>query len=200
MKVITKTNEPVSLTTWKNLATNDWVPSYSVLQNPEKLELHERLLNDQGNICCYCEQRVLPDTSHIEHFSPQSLGLICDLEYGNLLASCGRETKRGDPEHCGIKKGNVDSDTIISPLDPGCEQSIIFKHDGRVSGTNDLSSNTVSVLALDISKLNNLRSSAIEPFIELEPEDLTVFVNSYLERNTDGTFEPFWTTIRQLFN
>lgn len=50
-------------------------------------------------------------------------------------------------------------------------------------------------------KLNAMRASAIEPFLDdsLSNEELKKFVSGYLNRNNAGQFGEFWTTIRYLF-
>ena len=52
------------------------------LQNPEKRELHEALIQEQGDICCYCGMRITRESSHIEHLKPQSsTDLDLSVEY-----------------------------------------------------------------------------------------------------------------------
>jgi len=56
-------------------------------------------------------------------------------------------------------------------------------------------------LGLDIPKLKSLRAKAIEPFLdeELAEDELQNFVRGYLEKDKEGQFGEFWTTIRYLF-
>ena len=61
MKYIIKSTEPQSIIDWKNLANDDWQPSWDNLMNPQKGTLRESLVEEQGYICCYCQQRI--DTS-----------------------------------------------------------------------------------------------------------------------------------------
>lgn len=71
MKSITKGTEPSAFLAWKAKASDDWQPSYSILQKPEKQILHAALLAEQGGVCCYCGRSIALADSHIEHFRPQ---------------------------------------------------------------------------------------------------------------------------------
>ena len=66
---------------------------------------------------------------------------------------------------------------------------------GQTGGANGLP------LGLDIPKLNALRATAIEPFLDddLTTEEMQKFVSGYLIKDTSGQFGEFWTTIRHLF-
>lgn len=201
MKFIEKSVEPDSVTVWKNLANDDWMPSWSNLQNPEKSDLHSTLIADQKSICCYCEQHINCNNSHIEHFSPRSAGEVDPLEYSNLLASCGPKDEHKQQRHCGDLKGSLDITDLVSPLRRSCERSFTFTADGRIAGIDDSSRYTVEKLGLDVPILKAMRESAIEPFLDpnLTADELDVFVRAYLELDDANVLSPFWTTISQLF-
>lgn len=63
------------------------------------------------------------------------------------------------------------------------------------------SATTITKLGLSIPKLNALRASAIEPFLDndLSPDEISTFVSGSLQRDVLGRFGEFWTTIRYLF-
>jgi uncharacterized protein (TIGR02646 family) len=88
MKFIRKQEEPANFTTWKQQASAEWQPNWDNFQKPEKVEVHEALLTEQGHICCYCGQRIARAESHIEHFRPRTSFPELTLNYNNLLASC----------------------------------------------------------------------------------------------------------------
>ncbi|WP_292775105.1 retron system putative HNH endonuclease [Nostoc sp. NMS9] len=88
MKYIKKSEEPESFTVWKNLANEDWQPSWENFSKPQKTDVHDSLLQEQGFICCYCGRRITKDISHIEHLKPRKTHYNLALEYTNLLASC----------------------------------------------------------------------------------------------------------------
>ena len=60
---------------------------------------------------------------------------------------------------------------------------------------------TIKRLGLNIAKLNALRVSAIEPFLDdsLNEDDFQAFVSGYLKKDNKGLYGEFWTTIHYLF-
>jgi uncharacterized protein (TIGR02646 family) len=207
MKYIIKCQEPPLFSIWKGSATEDWNPTYDDLQGEENRELVDALIKEQGYICCYCESRLIVDESHIEHFKPQCDKDVDPLDYSNMLRSCQNILKQGDPRHCGHLKGNwFDSQLLISPLDPTCEGRFSYTIDGTIypSNESDIAAiKTIEKLGLNIPKLKALRRNVIEPFLnldnELDGQELFLFVTKYLEKNDQGKFGEFWTTINYLF-
>lgn len=205
MKHIVKHNEPQTFTDWKALANDDWQPTYSDLRGATKLAVKHALMAEQGHLCCYCEQRLTADDSHIEHFRPQSDPSVDPLDFGNLLCSCQNRINKGEPRHCGNRKDEwFDPVLLISPLTPTCEGRFSFTGDGRIrsaSTTDTAAGETISRLGLDIPKLQDLRTKAIEPFLDetLSEADMRRFVSGYLQQDSDGRYGEFWTTIRYLF-
>jgi uncharacterized protein (TIGR02646 family) len=205
MKHIEKNAEPPVLTDWKARANEDWQPDYADLRGDIKKAVKEALMDEQGYICCYCEQRLTDSDSHIEHFKPQSDPAVDPLDYGNLLCSCQNQVKKGEPRHCGILKEDwFDPDRLISPLSIDCESRFAYTGNGEIkpADTHDPSAEeTIKKLGLDIPKLNDMRAKSIEPFLEdnLTVEDMRTFVSGYLSRDRSGQFGAFWTTIQYLF-
>jgi len=204
MKYIIKGSEPQELIDFKAKANPDWIPLYSNLDKPVKKAVKIALMEEQGYICCYCERRLTENDSHIEHFKPQSDASVDPLDFSNMLCSCQKNIRKGDPLHCGNSKGDwFDATLLISPFNPTCKDKFGFKGDGTIYALdNDNSAiKTIEKLSLDIGKLNSLRESAIEPFLDdsLSDEELSDFVNGYLTQN-DGQYEPFQTTIQHLFS
>ncbi|WP_122279813.1 retron system putative HNH endonuclease [Pseudomonas syringae group genomosp. 3] len=165
MKRIIKGTEPASFIEWKASANEDWMPTYPTLQNPQKRELHNCLLQEQQFSCCYRGREIELDSSHIEHFRPQENYLPLALEYSNLHASCLRETKPGNPLHCGHHKSNWFDETLhISPLADDCEQRFRYLLNGKIQSNppEDLPATTmIGKLALDIAYLTRRRQEAI---------------------------------------
>ena len=205
MKHIIKKEEPQALTDWKALANEDWQPTYGDLSGYTKKAVKDALMAEQGAICCYCEQRLTDDNSHIEHFMPQSDQAVDPLDFGNLLCSCQNQLKKGEPRHCGnLKDDWFDPDLLVSPFDPGCEDRFAFTGDGLIkpaAGHDQAASETITRLGLSIPKLNDMRAKVIEPFLDesLSTDEMQVFVSGYLKRDVSGQFGEFWTTIRYLF-
>jgi uncharacterized protein (TIGR02646 family) len=205
MKFVEKGEEPQEFVSWKNLANDDWVPTYGALAGPPKQAVHRALLAEQGWLCCYCESQIDEKDSHIEHLRPQSDPAVDPLDFSNMLCSCQRDTRKGEPLHCGNAKDDwYDENLFVTPVDPGCEARFAYTGDGRIlpAQQDDAAAmETIERLALGIPKLNARRAEAIAPFLDdgLTDEELRRFITGYLLKGQDGRFNPFWTTIRHVF-
>jgi len=205
MKFIEKQQEPQAYIDWKAQANNNWQPTYGDLSGETKKAVKEALMAEQGYLCCYCERRLTDSDSHIEHFKPQSDQTVDPLDYSNMLCSCQNQLNKGEPRHCGNRKDNwFDDELLVSPLDPEGESRFSFTGDGNIKPelTTDRAANeTINRLGLGIRKLNALRASAIEPFLEeaLNEEEFRKFVTEYLQMDNNGLYSEFLTTIRYLF-
>jgi uncharacterized protein (TIGR02646 family) len=205
MKFIAKGNEPQAYAQWKAQANANWTPTYAILGGAPKHALKQRLMAEQGFICCYCERELTEGDSHIEHFRPQSDIAVDPLDFNNMLCSCNPEPGRGRPSHCGnLKDDWFDPNLLISPLDPACENRFSFTGDGHIKAaieTDLAATETVNRLGLDIQRLVALRSGVIDAFLDdsLSFSDFKKFVTSYLTPDAQGRFSEFWTTIRYLF-
>jgi uncharacterized protein (TIGR02646 family) len=213
MKRIVKTAAPTSFTQWKALANEDWVPTYADLQNPEKRDLHEALLAEQGWLCCYCGRSIELDDSHIEHFRPQDAhGEWADLqlEYENLHASCVRETKPDQPLHCGHAKGSrFEEAAHVSPVSEDCEQRFVYTLSGEevaADRQDRAASNMIELLNLNVAFLRNRRREALEGAFDdaflanASDEKFRELRDLYVPRNVDGRFESFAHVIARYAN
>lgn len=205
MKHIVKDQNTLCFDEWKTLANEDWQPTYEDLSGKEKKDVKESLMKEQGYICCYCERQLTDDDSHIEHFNPQSNNTVNPLDYTNMLCSCQDQLKKGEPRHCGISKDNwFDDDLLISPLDWDCESHFAYTADGKIHPSNESDDAviiTIKKLRLNLELLNDLRKKAIEPFLDedLDEQDFIKFVDGYIKKNSNDTFNEFWTTINYIF-
>lgn len=205
MKHIVKQGEPQSFSEWKTLANDDWQPTYDDLSGVEKRDVKAALMAEQGYICCYCERSLTDSDSHIEHFRPQSDPAVDPLDFDNLLCSCQKQIEKGEPRHCGNLKDNwFDPVLLVSPFDPACEERFAHTGDGLIKPVEEHdqgAAETIKRLGLDLPKLNALREKAIEPFLDdqMSEDDMRAFVSGYLQKDAQGRYGEFWTTIRYLF-
>ena len=205
MKQIVKDQNTPDFDKWKALANEDWQPTYENLRDPEKKEVKDSLMKEQGYICCYCECRLTDDDSHIEHFNPRSNNAANPLDYTNMLCSCQNRLEQGEPRHCGHLKGDwFDNRLLVSPLDPDCEGHFAYTADGKIQParkSDDAARMTIEKLGLNINKLSAIRKKAIEPFLDenLSEREFSQFVSGYLRKNTGKMFGEFWTTIDYIF-
>lgn len=183
---------------WKAMANADWQPSYSSLQNPEKRALHQALLNEQGQLCCYCGRGITLADSHIEHFRPQEQREDLALHFDNLFASCIREAEPGAPLHCGHAKGHKFDETLhVSPLDPTCEDRFGYLLTGAILSRDESANYMADLLKLDIEFLRNRRGEALArvfdaAFIESATVDeLRTLAQAYRAPDSTGTCESF---------
>jgi uncharacterized protein (TIGR02646 family) len=155
--------DPTFFVEWKRLESDDWKPTFSNLQKPEKHGLHEVLLREQGYTCCYCGREIDLTDSHIEHFRPQHLYPELTITYSNLFASCLRETGPGLPLHCGHLKGEwFQEHSHISPLDETCEAQFSYTLDGQIIAETPAASTMCDVLGLNRQFLRTRRRQALE--------------------------------------
>ncbi|MCK9375229.1 MAG: TIGR02646 family protein [Syntrophobacterales bacterium] len=205
MKHITKGMEPQEFTTWKALANDDWAPTYEDLRGIEKRAVHASLIREQGGLCCYCEQSVNINNSHIEHFRPQNYHLVDPLDYGNMLCSCQRLLREREPRHCGNKKGEwFDEVLLISPMDAGCEGRFAYDASGGIrpmDPDDEATTTTIKKLKLDCDKLRSLRKGVIDGLLQgnLTEQEMGESIRGHLGPDGDGVFGEFYTTVAYLF-
>ena len=200
MKHIKKQPEPQAFTDWKQAQARTW----NDLKNPIKKIVKRSLINEQGYICCYCEQHLVESDSHIEHFKPRNDALVDDLDFSNFLCSCIRQLAKGAPCHCGQAKDQCDSDLLVSPFDPLCEERFLFTADGQIlaaSASDTTARKTINELNLDAPKLRALREAVILRFDDssLSIEELQTMVKDHLSLSNSGEYGEFWTTVQSLF-
>lgn len=200
MKHVIKGASPTPFEDWKAQASPDWQPRYADLRNPQKRALHEALLTEQGSVCCYCGRAISLADSHIEHFRPQELYDDLALDFANLHASCIRETRPGQPLHCGHAKGSdFREEAHLSPLDPDCERRFLYTPDGAVHPaipSDSQASCMRDLLRLDIDFLRNRRREVLERVFDNEflatasEAELARLAQGYRERR-EGRHEDF---------
>lgn len=207
MKHIRKNQLPHQFIEWKNLANEDWQPTWSNFQKPEKSSVHDSLLNEQGFICCYCGQRINQADSHIEHLKPRNKYPELALDYKNFIASCQGESENPPtiPVHCGHKKGEwYEKKLMVSPLDSNCADFFRYTDDGQILPTQDstkrsAAKETISRLALDIDKLKRMREQAIEGILDgiedLNSNDIRKLINGFKQTNANGEYAEFCNVI-----
>jgi uncharacterized protein (TIGR02646 family) len=203
MKFINKANEPAEFTEWKKSSGSR--PPFRNWRGRMKNRVKASLQSEQGGICCYCEIGLQQEDSHIEHLRPVSDEGVDPYEYSNMLCSCQKIFETGAPRHCGgLKDRWYDPALFVTPLQQDCEKRFAFTGDGHIrpfSETDQAAAVTIEKLGLDIPILVARRKGALEPYLDpaISHEELATFVSKSLEKSADGSFSPFYTTIRYLF-
>ncbi len=203
MKHITKTSPPMDFITYVATYPNaDW-EEFSQPKNVHiKAEFAEFLREEQGYLCCYCEEEIAKGISHIEHFKPKSYFPNLTLDYWNLFASCNGCNSKGDMT-CGMKKRNIYFPSLLSPLDPTCETRFLYTADGQMLPTDENDSQgweTIALLGLNSPKLRRRREMLYQEIQNLREilslDDFRNYVRIRLEKSFKGRFCEFWTTVR----
>lgn len=215
MKYIKKNLEPPSFSKWKGLENDDWKPSWNNFQKPEKTDVHNELLKEQGYICCYCGVRITREVSHIEHFKPRKTYPNLALEYSNFLASCPGEGDEPDWEnpqkippaqkHCGQKKGYwYDENLTVSPLLENCAKYFRYTGFGEIIASDndtmmDAAKATIDNLGLNQPILQTSRRKEIQKILPLidgcSSEEIQLLIKGYQEFDSNGQLTPFCAAI-----
>ncbi|MFP4146335.1 MAG: retron system putative HNH endonuclease [Halorhodospira sp.] len=210
MRHVIKQGEPASFCHWKAQASADWEPTWADLRAPEKPELHQALLQEQGYTCCYCGRAISAEGSHIEHFRPRSgeCGYPhLSLSYRNLLASCQRNEGQGVPLVCGRAKGGwFDEGSHVDPQDPDCEQRFSYGSQGpiRPAADGDAPASTmIEKLKLNADILVETRKEVLAGAFtdeDLMADDevlLREIAQCYAQRGADGQLPSMGHVVRR---
>lgn len=185
---------------------------------PSYVTMRQKLLEDQGYVCCYCNRRI-PIPGHIvvtEHVKPVSLHLDLAGEYQNLLLTCdGGElippiligvtppyTRNTYPLHCDKAKAN--QELPVSPFDADCENRFYYNPitgsiDG-VAGDSD-AADTVTILNLNQRFLKKERKEEIKnrcydsSGLLLTPAQLFVVFSQMLTKNVAGQYHNLYFVV-----
>ena len=198
MKPIEKLEEPFEYLNWKNNDRMAHRRNRNRVPADIKRIVHQRLMQEQGFICCYCEASVTVENSHVEHFRPRNRFPEIQLEYENLHCSCQREQRRGEPRHCGHKKGGWFCEQLLmSPLDPVCEETFLFTGNGEMQPRridDQAARTTIDKLGLNIDRMQSLREAAIDALYDLTPDE----VRELLQIDESGSYVSYHSAIAQV--
>jgi uncharacterized protein (TIGR02646 family) len=108
-------------------------------------EIRRHLVAEQGGICCYCMERIIPDGSlmKIEHWLSQDDNPDHDLDYKNMLGACNGVTdtnilnQRGKLQvkrltHCDTARGSTQLSRNPANLTDNVEKLIHYLADGTI--------------------------------------------------------------------
>lgn len=112
MLYIQKKQEPASLTKYRKQKFA-YFDGY-----PDKDDVREQLLEEQGHLCAYCMRRIDKDHMKIEHWYPEDrLNDIERLDYKNMLGACEGHIagSKGADDTCDTHKGN--DLIVVNPQD-----------------------------------------------------------------------------------
>ncbi|MGO9574335.1 MAG: hypothetical protein ACLPTQ_08410 [Terriglobales bacterium] len=212
MRRIIKGPEPEQLRRWKE--ENAETPQNLTYNNMPKEGVKLQMLAEQGYLCAYTMQRIRTvNDCQIEHVVPQNQPNQPPhhgIDYGNLLACIPSNTPGHNPPaesfpYGALKKGGirVDRNTFVSPLEEDVERRFQYAPDGSVrSLPNDAAaSNTITILRLDHSVLNELRKAAIDERvldIDLSSDEAEALSRTIMIADAAGKIPEFCLAISQV--
>lgn len=160
-------------------------PAWDNLHCKKQLRLH--LIDEQNNLCIYCEREINEKNSHIEHLLAQSDKPILRFSYENLVASCNGDQcepqakeafKPEDVHSCGHKKSDqLDEVQFLNPvqLQDIADYFIYDKETCALCSSEKdraKASYMIQLLNLDNPRLNNERANAriaLERVVKQQP-------------------------------
>lgn len=138
--------EPQSLKHWK---TRNPQGTYTDLTPEVRVAIRSECLKEQFYLCAYCCQTIsgLRDDCINEHVEARHIAPQRSLDFTNIAASC---TAKGQ---CDDAHGSAP--LPLTPFMDACESELEFKISGRVVGKTDRAKETIKVLNLGDTELNN---------------------------------------------
>ncbi|MGL6099732.1 MAG: retron system putative HNH endonuclease [Fusobacteriaceae bacterium] len=168
---------------------------------PEKAELQNKLLEEQGYVCIYCQKRVKRKQGAIEHIRPKGIYGKLTYDYFNLAISCKDNSRTCDP-----KKNNS---LLLEYHKCDIEKEIDYNLNGELSSMNENLKEDIKTLGLNEPSLKRKRMLALkgflyEPFeengkikkrlINYTAEEL-VYISEKLKDKKLGQFHPYYMFI-----
>ena len=214
MKYIQKQNSPPDFEKWKTDKKNRQADLAKIKDlTPEKLKLRwdnlkskkdifkllrEALLQEQGYLCCYCQQKISLEeqTVAIEHLIARIIDGTLLFEYSNLLASClgGRrnETEETLVKYCNQGRGHLHLD--ITPLQKDCETYFDYiqiedadEWQIKLVGLSENAGKVIDLLNLNTPKLCRLRGESIRPYLENLTIEEAIIISHKLKEIVNNT-------------
>jgi uncharacterized protein (TIGR02646 family) len=173
----------------------DWGSVYG----DQKEQLRSALAAEQKGLCAYCNQRLRPDATQVEHWSPRSDPGTDPFDWTILLAVCPGGTPSAP--HC--DRLRKDRALTLHPArrPPDPERVVRFLGDGRVvERDDDVGRDAIERLGLNATLLVRARRQALGVVLEQltalrgEPQRLRALQQRYSEDNVE--LPPFPTLIR----
>jgi uncharacterized protein (TIGR02646 family) len=205
MKHIIKQNSPKAFEDWKvrkkvtkielgrkkDLQRNQY-DIWKTFQKKKDVRnaVKQALLDEQGHICCYCQNTI---ETTIEHFVPRSIDATRMFDYDNLFVCCkgGEEERQNQtyPSFCGSAKDN--KELGVSPLEIDCQTHfdyfVIEKEDKiqiGVKGITNEGVDAIKILNLDNDELRKKRGEVLSPYLDemLTREEVIKIHDSFLQQ------------------
>ncbi|OOV29787.1 hypothetical protein BXU11_07945 [Flavobacterium sp. LM5] len=197
---IVKTIQPPSLLQ----AIKNGVILYDNLGKREKVDLRNKLLKDQGYICCYCQKR-LPHKfivkSKIEHFLCQDKNPKLQLNFNNLFIACNG-IGNNDVFTCDTKKANLDINSF-DLINSNITSKIKYTKNGAVfSDDQNIKNDIENILNLNDENLRKSRESVYKAIEQIKKrcglkkgnysKKIEKSIRDCIAKDANGKFQPFY--------
>ena len=213
MKQIIKLKEPNSFVEHRTKTHSN----FDNIPPEAKEELKQKLLVEQGKICCYCMKRIpekiekdgiISYEMKVEHFKCQDQYESLQLTYLNLFGACtGNEGKPKKLQTCDTKKAKQELTINLLTNSPNCETMFKYNAEGEISSVNDdpeINRQINEVLNLNMQTLKDGRSEiylGVQRKVEVESRQkennqlkVSYFQQErekWLIKSSDNKFKPF---------
>ena len=180
---------------------------YNDMPSNVKNAVKERLLDEQGGLCCYTGVWIASENSHIEHLKPQKLCTDHEaVAYTNLLAAYPGAPADRCPFGARAKGDWYDEHLLVSPLHQRCETQFRFDQSGGIAsrdGKDAAALETLEHLCLNHSSLSEMRRGAIDEALfpdkrPLRKAQLQRLIERLYSRDTNGRFPAFCFVIKDV--
>jgi uncharacterized protein (TIGR02646 family) len=225
MKNIIKNSEPQAFIDWKS---NKHFTKQDLINNPNlindkvliwkkftkkakvKNEIKKSLLEEQGYICCYCQNEIDETKMTIEHLNCRNCYPTEMFDYNNLMSCCdgGQHIKNllKSDAYCGHFK--KDQSIKVNPFTSKCENHFRYDDEGNIYHNSSIDGDqTIRKLNLRSPKLKSLRKAAIDGFLHENLNNTIPISEKYLESlkislnsMNNGKYFPFCIVIINILN
>lgn len=192
--------------------------AFKNLSDPDREEVLEWLLKEQGYLCCYTGIKITTGLSHIEHLKPQTIcrdeGTLEEIAAENVLAAYPKDSPKDRPipfgamfrgSWYGEDKKRTRSDLFVHPLMPDCEARFHYKWTGEVVAkqTGDIAAETtIKKLGLDCEDLSERRRAVVQQIFfkksrTLSEQEIERMLSNIDKPDKDGAFRAFAFVLKQ---
>lgn len=225
MRPIQKNPEPTELEEWRARYNADINFGYELMRQDDAVcdAVERSLLEEQGKVDAYTEQRISRDDSHIEHLRPQAYCTDSEeVNYQNLVlcypgpdqafdhpSHYRHSPSTDEPEICKGRNGEYgarekdnwpppsEEHLFVSPLNDSCDERFTFTRRGCMypdSDSDEAARRTIVELNLNHKTLKRYRKSAMEAVDDLGYRDAKRRLRKLQDEN-QGERTPFGAAI-----
>ena len=203
-------------------ANANWEEFRSHNSGAAQRELRDALIQNQHELCAYCEINLTETDRQIEHVIPRSdaeLGKANALDIANMIACCLGGPRKREESTCGHAKGNQNDENFIDPrllpARPSLTKVLVngeIEVDEKACKSEGIPVShvrrTIEILNLNAKRLqlarakqwNDLEEEAEQLDGLDDPDKMKAWIHDVLIPDENGQLTPFFTTNRSYFD